>query len=230
MVALTVPGSLRPPIFPDGIPQSFALEDFKWGGFPYGTPGGTVTWGFAGTSLSNPALEEPGFYDAPGAVDLIEEAFLEWALAGDISFAQAAEGEAIDILFDATTLDGVGGTLAEANVSFNTLTGEINTASITFDTADDFDFGDGSGASFFLVALHEIGHTIGLAHVDDLPTVMNSTSESFSSFDGLTEHDIAGAEFIYGPSNLVVEDQPDDLRGRSRRRGRRCHRADFRGL
>jgi hypothetical protein len=71
-------------------------------------------------------------------------------------------------------------------------------ADVVFDLAENFS-ADGAGPpfSFFLVALHEIGHALGLGHEDDVPAVMGTYLNE--SLTGLTSDDIKGIQSLYGP-------------------------------
>jgi hypothetical protein len=55
---------------------------------------------------------------------------------------------------------------------------------------------DGSGFDIFSVALHEIGHTLGLAHSDDPTAVMYS---GYRQVTALASDDIAGIRTLYAP-------------------------------
>jgi predicted Zn-dependent protease len=60
----------------------------------------------------------------------------------------------------------------------------------------------GTSLSIFLVALHEIGHSLGLNHEDDVESIMNSTI-NFGLTD-LTADDVAGIRSLYG-SRVAVD-------------------------
>ncbi|MGI9394602.1 MAG: matrixin family metalloprotease, partial [Boseongicola sp.] len=71
---------------------------------------------------------------------------------------------------------------------------------------------------FFSVALHEIGHILGLGHVNDTSEIMNP----FISTDVLGDGDISGVQFLYGSGGAeeppaedppAVEDPPADTGG-----------------
>ena len=79
-----------------------------------------------------------------------------------------------------------------------------------------------SGSEFSLVAIHEIGHAIGLGHYNDDDAVMNS----FANFDltGLEQSDIDGIVALYGANTTDMADagmgttppgtaNPDDVTG-----------------
>jgi hypothetical protein len=84
-------------------------------------------------------------------------------------------------------LYGAGGTIM-GDVHFNAEKDWV-------DDADDLD--DGAFYDLQTVALHEIGHSLGLLHSDVAGSVMDASYEGGKR--ELTADDIAGISFIYGP-------------------------------
>ena len=104
---------------------------------------------------------------------LIKEAFNDWARYAPLTFREASKNEKADfnISFladdhsDGFAFDGTGGTLAHA---FFPKDGRIH-----FDAVEEWtDKYDGTGYNFRLVASHEIGHALGLAHSQDAKSLM----------------------------------------------------------
>lgn len=162
----------------------FSLEGAKWGSPELGTAGGIVTWA-VDNSISQVELQS------------INAAFAEWSEVANIQFQQVSSTADSDIDFSNSALDGAGNVLGVTGFSYSG--GQLQSADIQFDSGDNL-----SGSEFSLVAIHEIGHAIGLGHFNDDPAVMNSTA----NFDltGLAQSDIDGVLALYGanPTDMTV--------------------------
>ncbi|WP_170125307.1 matrixin family metalloprotease [Jannaschia seohaensis] len=206
-------------------------DAIKWGGTTYGTPGGVVTWSLVPTGTNCTIMQQFGdcgsgtttaLADAmpSGFETAITNAFGAWEAVADISFQQVSDdgspngalnGNFGDIRISGYSIDGPGGVLAYAfNPDrsfdpFDSLRGDI-----FFDLDETWSLG-GTTTSFdiFFVALHEIGHSIGLGHEcgnDGTATpcevaVMNPYYNP--ALSALQADDIAGAQFIYGEAAAV---------------------------
>ncbi len=162
----------------------FSLEGAKWGSPELGTAGGTVTWA-VDDSISQTDLQS------------INAAFAEWSEVANIQFQQVSSTAASDIDFSEGAIDGASNVLGVTSYSFSG--GQLQNADIEFDSADNL-----SGSEFSLVAIHEIGHAIGLGHFNDDPAVMNSTANF--SLDGLAQSDIDGIVALYGANTTDMAD------------------------
>lgn len=166
----------------------------KWGDTRIGTPGGTVTWSFA---------EGPGaFYSFDASItlaeyqDAVRAAFDAWSRVADIEFVELADSAASDIRLGWDTLDGPGNVRGETAVGQRTGPGFIDmSAEISFDIAETWYPEKASDAQLlYRVALHEIGHAIGLAHTDDPTSIMHPVV----LVSDLSATDITDVQAIYG--------------------------------
>jgi len=193
------------------VEAAFQTSGAKWGpSQAFGTTGGTVTYSYMPTGLgidgSGNSVHLDDFMPT-GYKAEIDAAFAAWSNVADIKFVEVADsgtafnaaGATGDIRIAGHVFDGVSGVLAHAylpQVGAPSYAGDIH-----FDIAENWTVNglDGSNSTIdiFWVALHEIGHSIGLLHDTNAGSVMSQFyNENISE---LQANDIAGAQFIYGP-------------------------------
>ena len=192
------------------------------GGNP--APGG-ATWSIIGAGVSD-ASSGDGHGGAlttdlaalnPGLdiVSVIDNAFNTWAAVSNftnlgqvadsgLGFGATETGTASfgDIRIGAIAFDGPFGTLAhgfqpgtENEFSHGSIAGDIH-----IDNAENWI----TGFDLATVLLHEVGHALGLAHSNDINSVMFSTISAGQVKLELAADDIAGIQSIYGAAASVV--------------------------
>lgn len=170
----------------------------KWGGPPAGTgSGGNVDWR---VHQSGTPDMDGGPSTGDGEHALLLDSLLQWenATGGnlDLEFVGltvlgADTGDGTNVMAWNEAGLGIPGVVALATYAFGA-SGTIIEGDVEFDGAahtwDD-------PVILENIALHELGHTIGFAHEEDTPAVMNAIA---GGFEVLQPDDLAGAAALYG--------------------------------
>lgn len=182
----------------------FAFLNTKWGEPVLGTPSGTINWE---ADLND--LDTITGVSTADLEDTLVDAFDRWENAASVDFMEGGGG--IDLEIGAAPIENDPGSqnVVVAFAEWSPGTGTLDSAEITFNSNVEWspEGGDG-GFDFFAVALHEIGHILGLAHPSDSDEFPDEIMNIVVRADDLGDGDITAAQILYGtdPGDDVVSD------------------------
>lgn len=187
----------------------------KWGHDELGRSSDEITWSMSLLGLDFDTSE----YIQGQFEQAVRTAFDAWAEVANLNFREISGDADIDIVTeDENGVEALGGdTVGLASLTSIVLgndlandVAEITEATIYMDLEPTWSpFGGGplnpsdagGDLSFFGVVLHEIGHALGLEHVNNTAQIMNPSISRNSLGDG----DVAGMQVLYGVRNYGTE-------------------------
>jgi hypothetical protein len=166
--------------------------------------------------------------DVPASVELeqvevesaLETALDAWADVADVTFTRttlARQSDSLDITF--ASIDGTGRMLAQAYLPDDVNRGRL-AGDIEFDLADPWETGNDAGRAAFdlvYVAVHEIGHALGLDHLNVVGSVMRPSVSPGPSqvFTALSTADVNEILGVYAAAPRVTTDTENTETGNS---------------
>jgi Matrixin len=206
------------------IQNSANGKQIKWGEAAVGTPA-TVTYAFVPTGARSTFETDKAFTSlaelsaasgfAPAAFETqLRRAFAAWSRTTPVAFTEIRDAAKADVRVGALRIDGPKRRVAHAHLEIRSRRGEadrISRCEIHFDTSEAWapSFDHPNRFNLYYVALHEIGHVLGL---DDLPQSRDAVMHPKYQrrFVELQPDDIAGASALYGeaPAYAAHSSQP----------------------
>ncbi len=168
---------------------------------------GHITWSFALQTFSKDAAHPFSRPIDAEVLLIIEQAFSQWATVSGLTFEKVVDTadptQAADIRIGWGSFGRSATTIGETFLSYRDATILPNVIvrledpeerPLTLNTSGELIY-DGTSSSLYALALHEIGHALGLGHASDLSSVMYATI--WFGNGGIGKSDIDGIRMLY---------------------------------
>ncbi|MEO8715605.1 MAG: matrixin family metalloprotease, partial [Acetobacteraceae bacterium] len=184
-------------------PRDFVYEGQLW-------TSRTITWSYASSTYAGDGANSfSGFITDPTERSVIGTAIQKWASTSGLTFVEEPDSptaaNAADIRIGWGTFSGGGGEIGQANYTFLTGGNAINPDAIVrmedpsvtplVPGANGTLTYQGLSTTLYQVALHELGHALGLGHPTDPNAVMFPTAGTANR--DLDASDVAGIQALY---------------------------------
>jgi hypothetical protein len=163
----------------------------------------SVGWdgpGLGSATLNYSVASVPSGMNQQLVESTIATALKVWSDVADINFVKTTQrGLSRSLDFTFSPIDGSGGTLAQAYFPADVNPARI-AGDVQFDSSESWEVGNALGSRAFdllEVAVHEIGHALGLDHSHASGSVMADTVSPSESFSKLSTADIAAIRGLY---------------------------------